>query len=197
MMLGLIGLLIVGLIAGAYGSDKLLQNQSQSLVNDRLQTAVLAQEQTELVEAKQDIKKYQGLAVIAGSVVPQDKDQAETIRQIANIASENGVTLGSITLPSSSLGLSESGQPVTQSSTSSLQLSQLTPVVGIPGVYSLQLVVESDTNSPVPYNNFINFLNDLENNRRTALIDSITIEPNTVNRNDIDFTLTLDEYIKP
>jgi hypothetical protein len=191
-MLSVIGLLIIGLLIGAYGAVRLLQNQSQQLVSNRLQTDVLSQEQDQLVQAKQDIKKYQSLATITQSIVPQDKDQAETVLQVVNIASENGVTLGSITFPSSTLGLS--GQ---SASTSTVNLSQLTPVKGIPGVYDLQLTIESDSSNPVPYNNFINFLTGLENNRRTALLSDVSIQPNQANRNDVAFTLTLNEYIKP
>ena len=192
-MLIAIGLLIVGLIVGAYGADKLLQSQSKQLVSDRLQTSVLSQEQTELLQAKQDIKKYQSLATITQSIVPQDKDQAEAVLQIVNIASANGVSLGSITFPSSSLGQAV-GQPA---KTSTLNLSQLTPVIGIPGVYDLQLTVASDSSNPVPYSSFINFLTALENNRRTALISQVSVQPNAKNRNTVAFTLTLDEYIKP
>jgi hypothetical protein len=192
-MIAIIVLLIGGLAVGAYGADRLLQAQSAQLVSNRLQTSVLAQEQTELIQAKQDVKKYQNLATIAQSIVPQDKDQAETVLQIVNIASENGVTLASITFPSSSLGL-QSGQTA---SSSSINLSQLTAVTGIPGVYDLQLVVQSDTTNPVPYSNFISFLSALENNRRTALISDVSIQPNAQNRNTVTFSLTLDEYVKP
>jgi hypothetical protein len=192
-MIAIIVLLIGGLVVGAYGADQLLQAQSAQLVSNRLQTSVLAQEQTELIQAKQDVKKYQNLATIAQSIVPQDKDQAETVLQIVNIASENGVALASITFPSSSLGL-QTGQPA---SSSSISLSQLTPVTGIPGVYDLQLVIQSDTANPVPYSNFIGFLSALENNRRTALISDVSIQPNAQDRNTLTFSLTLDEYVKP
>jgi hypothetical protein len=192
-MLIIIGLLIVGLIVGAYGADRLLQSQSNQLVSDRLQTSVLSQEQTELIKAKQDIKKYQNLATITQTIVPQDKDQAETVLQIVNIANANGVSLGSITFPSSSLG-----QAVGLSArSSSLNLSQLTPVTGIPGVYNLQLIIASDSTNAVPYSSFINFLSALENNRRTALISEISVQPDSKNRNTVTFTLTLDEYLKP
>jgi hypothetical protein len=193
-MLVVIGLLIVGLIVGAYGADRLLQSQSKQLVSDKLQTSVLSQEQTELIRAKQDIKKYQSLATITQAIVPQDKDQAETVLQLVNIANANGVALGSITFPSSSLG-----QAVGHAagSTATLNLSQLAPVLGIPGVYNLQLIVQSDASNPVPYSSFINFLNALENNRRTALISEISVQPDAKNRNTVTFTLTLDEYIKP
>jgi hypothetical protein len=192
-MLITIGLLIVGLIIGAYGANQLLQSQSKQLVSDKLQTSVLSQEQTQLLQAKRDIKKYQTLATITQAIVPQDKDQAEAVLQIVNIANSKGVALGSITFPSSSLGLG-SGQ---SAKTSSLNLSQLTPVIGIPGVYDLQLIVASDSSNPVPYPSFINFLAALENNRRTALISDVSVQPNQKNRNSVSFTLTLDEYIKP
>ena len=191
-MLTVIGILIAGLVIGAYGANHLLEAQSKQLVNNRLQTSVLSQEQTELVQAKQDIKKYQNLATITQTIVPQDKDQAEAILELVNIANANGVALGSITFPSSSLG-----QTVGQAKTSTLNLSQLTPVKGIPGVYNLQISVASDSSNPVPYNNFINFLTALENNRRTALISEVSLQPNEKNRNTVSFTLTLDEYIKP
>jgi len=188
VLLILIGLLVVGLIGGAYEADKMLKQRSDELVQDRLDSAVLAQEQTELAKAKQDIKKYQSLANIAQSSVPQDKDQAEAVREIVNIAGTNGIALSSVTFPSSTLG---------GVSSSAASKSQLVPVKGISGVYDLQITVQSDSAHPVPYSNFINFLGALERNRRTALVNSVTIQPNPKDRNTLSFTLILDEYIKP
>lgn len=187
VLLGLIGLLVVALLGGAYGVDRLVSTQQTSLVNNRLQVAVLDEEESELARAKQDVKKYQDLATIAKNVVPQDKDQAQTVSQIVELANDNGITLSSITFPSSELG--------TKGSTT--QTSQLTPVPGMAGVYSLQLTVQSDPNKPVAYSKFISFLSALEHNRRTALVSSITILPNDKDRSTLSFTLILDEYIKP
>lgn len=191
-MLAVIILLIVGLVGGAYEAEQLLAARSQQLVGNRLQSAVLADEQDQLTKAKQDIQKYQTLANIARSVVPQDKDQAQTVRQIVGIAAASGIALNSITFPSSTLG-----GPGGSAAGSTPQLSQLTPVKGIAGVYDLQLSVQSDATHPVPYSRFITFLSALEQNRRTALVDSITLQPDALNRNDVSFTLILDEYIKP
>jgi hypothetical protein len=196
LLLTIIALLIVGLIGGSYGVNQMLQKQSKQLVSDRLQTAVLAQEQVELTRAKQDVKKYQDLATIAKSVVPQDKDQAQTVRELVNIASANGITLGSITFPSSTLGVGAGSSSISPSS-GKQQLSQLLPVKGISGVYNLQLIVQSDSSKPVAYSRFINFLSALEHNRRTALVNSVTIQPNDRDRNTLSITLILDEYIKP
>lgn len=185
ILLALVGLLVIGLFGGAYGASKLLASQSAKLVDNRLQTKVLDEEQNQLSQAKQDIRKYQELATVAKSVVPQDKDQAQTVREIVKIAQANSVALSSIAFPTSTLGAAKG------------TLSQLTPVKSISGVYNLQLTVQSDSNKPVAYSNFIGFLAALEHNRRTALVNSITIQPNIQNRNNLSFTLILDEYIKP
>jgi len=190
LMLGLIGLLVLGLIGGAYGADALLTRESKQLLHNRLQISVLADEQTQLAKAKTDIKKYQDLAAIAQSVVPQDKDQAQTVRQIVDIAAANHIALSSITFPASTLG-------TINTSAGSRNLSQLTPVTGIAGVYNLQLTVQSDATNPIPYSQFISFLTALEHNRRTALVSSVTLQPNEKDRGKLSFTLTLQEYIKP
>jgi len=190
-MLAIIGLLVIGLLGGAYASNKILLAESNHLVGSRLQAAVLDQEQEQLATAKQEIKKYQDLATIADSVVPQDKDQAQTLQQIVNIANANGITLGSIKFPSASLG-----NTGTSTSKQAL-LSQLVPVKGISGVYDLQITVQSDSNHPVSFSSFINFLSSLEHNRRTALVNSIALQPNSKDRSTLSFTLGLDEYIKP
>ena len=187
LMLSLVGLMIVGLIGSAYGVDKLLTAESQQLVAARLKVATLDRAQQDLYKAKQDIKKYQELANIARSVVPQDKDQAQTINQVVAIAQANGITLSSISFPTSSLGAVKGGT----------SLSQLTPVKDIKGVYNLQLTVQTDASKPVPYAKFISFLDALEHNRRTALVQSVTIQPNTKDRSTLSFSLVLDEYIKP
>lgn len=191
-MLTAIALLAIGLIIGAYEADKLLAKESAKLLNDRLLSSVLAKQQDDLIRAKQEVSRYQDLANIAKSVVPQDKDQAQTVREIVKLANENHLTLGSITFPSSTLG-----GVAGSTSTKSQQLSQLSPVKGIAGVYALQITAQSDSNKPVLYSDFLNFLSALEHNRRTALVRNITIQPDAKTSSAIGFTLTLDEYIKP
>ncbi len=190
-LLGVIGLLIIGLIAGAFAVDNFLTSRSQSLIASRLQVAVLAEDQRQLTKAKADIKKYQDLATIAKSVVPQDKDQAQAVRQIVDIANANGVSLSSVSFPSSTLGTSLS------KGSSEQQLSQLIPVKGVSGVYNLQITVQSDAAHPVAYAKFIAFLDALEHNRRTAEVSSINIQPSATDRNNLSFNLVLEEYIKP
>ena len=192
VLLGAICAMVLALVGGAYGMNKLLQAQAARLSDDRLHVAVLDDQQTQLDKAKADVDKYQDLGNVVKSVVPQDKDQAQTVRQIVNIASANGVPLSSISFPNSTLGTAK-----TKGTSSSLQLSQLTPVAGIKGMYTLQLTIQTNNSSPVDYSHFIPFLSGLEQNRHTALVTSISLTPDTKNRNQLAFTMTLNEYIKP
>lgn len=178
----------IGLIVGAYVLNSMLQKESATLVEQQTQLAVLDGRDTALKRAKQDITKYQTLADIAKSIVPQDKDQAQTIGEIVKLANANNIKLGSFSFPSSSLGQVVGAQSA---------LSQLTPVKGITGVYGLQIIVQSDSQSTVSYGDFIDFLKALEQNRRTAQVLSVNITPDNENPSRISFSLILQEYIKP
>lgn len=199
-------LLIVGLAAGTYGINKLLTQKSAELAELKAKDEALDMEQVSLAKAKKDLQSYAELEKIAKAVVPQDKDQAQTVREIANIAASNGISLASITFPASTLGSNvkpgtSAGNTSTPSPTSggakTGALSQLQAVKNIPGVYSLLITVQSDPDAPVPYSRFVNFLNDLEHNRRTAQVNTISITPAPKNRDLLSFNLTLNEYIKP
>lgn len=197
VMCGLVALLVLGLFGSAYYVDNLMVTQSNKLKKQRLQTQTLDAESTALTSAKRDITKYKDLSIIAKSIVPEDKDQAQTVREIVNIAAANGIDIGSITFPTSSLGSTSGTTSTLSTSTTNTKTSQLTPVAGISGVYYLPITVQSSQSNTVSYNQFIGFLNDLEHNRRTALVSTINLTPDQNNNNNVSFTLTLDEYIKP
>ena len=196
-------LMFVALIGGAYVANTLLAQYSKKVVDKRAKIQELQQQEDSLTQAKKDVAKYQPLADIAKSIVPQDKNQAQTIQEIVNIATANGIDLGSITFPSSSLGDVKSGSAPASGSTAApapaanTALSQLTPVKDIPGVYSLQIVISPNPQKPITYDRFISFLEALERNRRTALVSNISITPDKTISNALSFTLTLDEYVKP
>lgn len=202
ILLGVVSLLFVGLIAGAYGMNSLLGQRANKLTSLKAKNLALEQEKVGLAKAKQGIEKYSDLEKITKEIVPEDKSQAEAVREIVKIASANNISLASITFPASTLG-GQAGSSVPSTtgpsspSSSKKSLSQLQQVKNIPGVYQLQIVVTGDTNKPVQYNKFIAFLSALENNRRTAQVSTITITPDPNNKNNLTFNLTLNEYIKP
>lgn len=207
LLIGCICLLTVGLIGGTYGANKLLVSHANTLNGLKAKSAALAKEQLSLNKARKDIKSYADLNTIAKSVVPEDKDQAEAVRQIVNIAATNGITLSNITFPASTLGGTATGAATTTTPSAASaaaaanspksKLSQLQPVKNIAGVYALPITVETDATAPVPYSKFIAFLSALEHNRRTAQVINIAIQPNKDNPNLLSFTLELNEYIKP
>lgn len=203
-------LLFSSLLGGAYGINKVLSFQANKLTALKAKSLALDQEQLNLTKAKKDIKTYSGLNKIAEVVVPQDKNQAEAVREIVNIAVANGVSLSAINFPASTLGALPPGSTTgtgakagasspaaasTNSKTNSL--SQLLPIKNIPGVYQLSITVNNDLNQPAQYEKFINFLSDLEHNRRTAQVETISLSPDPKNRDYLTFTLDLSEYIKP
>jgi hypothetical protein len=213
VLIAILVLLFIGLLGGAYGVNKLLVSETNNLLVLKAKNQALTQEQISLNKAKKDAQRYENLNKIAQAVVPQDKNQAEAVRQIVNIAAKNNIMLAAINFPASTLGNLASGAaapaapaapaasaspaPATAAASNTKNLSQLTALKNIPGVYQLPITINNDSNHPVQYAHFINFLSDLEHNRRTSQVQTISIQPAANNSDSIVFSLTLNEYIKP
>ena len=183
-------LLSLGLIFSADAANSILKSRSKELLAAKNNNLTTVQQQMQLAMDKKTIAKYSELNSIAETVVPQDKDQAEAVREIVNLAGASGISqLSSISFPPSVLG----GTSIKSSS----GLTQVTPVPGVPGVYALQITISQSPNSPVPYSSLTSFLTKLEQNRRTAQVSSISIEPDSKTPNNVSFTLVINEFIKP
>ncbi len=192
ILIGVLVLCGVGLVFGAREANSLLTSQSQKLVGLKATNQATDEQKTQLAQDKKDIATYSDLNTIAKSVVPQDKDQAEAVREIVNQASASGIPrLSSITFPVSTLG-------GTAAVKSPKGITQVTPVKDIPGVYDLQITVsQASGKDEVPYSAFITFLQKMEQNRRTAEVSSITVQPDSKDPSQVAFTLVIDEFIKP
>jgi len=190
LLMGCCVLLAVALFGIGYGANKILGQQASKLSKLRTDSGAANAQQAGLVQDKKDIQKYSELNTIAESIVPQDKDQAQAVRQIVDIATANHIQLSSITFPSSTLGDTASGA-------SKPGLTQLTPVTGINGVYNFAITITQAAGDSVPYNDFLSFLSGLEKNRRTAQVTSISVQPDSKQPNNVSFTLTVSEFIKP
>lgn len=189
IMLIVTGLAALGVIGASILSISTLGKQSTSLMEAKLQNSVLDEQQDSLTSAKKAIQQYDELNTIAQAVVPQDKDQAKTVRNINDIAKSLGIRLSAISFPPSSLG------QAVKSKKKSTE-TQVTAVKGIKGLYEMQITIQSDTEAPITYDKFIEFLARMENNRRTAQVSSISILPNT-DGSKLTFNLVLSTYIKP
>ena len=199
LMAGSLVLLVAAIVGCTYLGSTMLAGKAKSLSDLKVQDAVLTAEQTSLIKAKKDVAKYAPLETIAKSVVPQDKDQAETVREIVKIASDSGIQLSAINFPASTLGAATGalGSSTVAPKAGASNLTQLTPVKSTPGLYVMPITVSQDSTSPVSYSKFIDFLGRLEQNRRTAQVTSIVLQPSTTDHNLLTFTLTLQKYIKP
>lgn len=190
----LCGLLVVIGAAGVgvfvYG-NKLLVKQNSKLTTLKIEAGSLEEVQQSLVSAKKDIQTYSEIESIAKTVVPQEKDQARTVREIIKLAAESGINISSISFPSSSLGSKS-----TAAAASAAANTQTQKVDGISNVERLEVTVSSSSGQPVLFTNFVGFLEKLEQNRRTAQVTNINIQPSSDNRNFLTFNLTLNVYIK-
>ena len=203
VLVGVFVLLFGLLIAAAAGGNMLLEKQSAKLTSLKAENETIELQQNALIQAKKDIEKYADIDKISRSVVPQDKDQAKTVREIVQIASDNGVPIKSVTFPASTLGnaapapatpAAGEGDAATPKPAPTPPASQLKPVTGIPGVFTLEIQVSSA--GAVSYPSFLGFLEDLEKNRRTAHVQVVNITPKN-NGTRLEFTLTLNAYVKP
>lgn len=205
---GMIGLLVI-LVGAAVGlmvlGDQVLGRESKKLVELRLEEHLLDQQQASLIKAQKDITQYEDLEKTVKAVVPQDKDQARAVREIVRIAGESGIKISSIDFASSNLGEKSKssggseGAEGEKQPTKKAPISQAEEVDGIDGVYSLEMNIVPDSGKPVSYYKFLEFLAKLENNRRTAQVVSVKIEP--VGDSDINpsvtFALTINIFVKP
>ena len=201
-MLGGFAVLVLVIIGTVAGGNTLLQKESKKLVELKVQNKAIEQQESSLKQAKKDIEKYKQLNDIAKSIVPQDKDQAKTIREITKIAEESGIQLKGFTFQASNLGQTPVVTPkpsgsegsATTATPTAPPLSQVKAVDGIPGVYSLDITITPVEKQPIPYSKFLNFLEKLENNRRTAHVDKISVNPT---ENGVTFSLSVKAYVKP
>ena len=198
---GLIGvILLLGLasIGGVYFGSSLLSNQTDAITKLRAESLALDEQQKSLIQAKRDVEQYTELEKIVKTIVPQEKNQARTVREIVRFAQESGIKISTITFPASTLGQdSAKSKPAGDTSkTTPSSTTQVKPVEGISGVQQLELTVQSDTNVPIPYSNLLDFLTRLEQNRRTSQVSNINVQPAEADRTKVTFTLIVNVYVK-
>jgi hypothetical protein len=202
IMFASLGILFVMFIATISVGSSILAQKSKKMVALKLQSSVLDSQLTSLAQAKKDVSQYAYFNEVAETVIPSDKDQAQTVLDIFQLAEQSGIMIQSITFPASTLGTS--GASATSSSTKAI--SQAKSVEGIKGLYSVELNItplsgaQTPTDKMVTYAKFLDFLGRIESNRRTAQITQVNIQPIS-NGGDlsqfINFTLTINIFIKP
>lgn len=208
IMLGSVGVLGIVFVASVFFGEQLLRDQSQKLMSLKLDNQLLDNQQTALVKANKDLQQYAELGVLARTIVPQDKDQAKTVREILNIAAANNIPITTLSFPSSNLGAAvvkttpvqpaaDGSTPATPAAPAAPPVTQVKPVDGIKGLYKMEIIVQTDPSSPRPYANLQQFLHSIEQNRRTAQISQLVITPSAKDINLLAFSLTINVFVKP
>jgi len=216
VLLGTLGLCVIIFMALCVFGLSMLRSESDKMVQLKLENRTADAQLANLNVSKKEIEKYSYFKSVAASVIPNDKDQAKAVLDIFQLADQSGISIQSITFPSSNLGLrtstttapassaSSSSSSATDSASSSKIISQAIPVTGIPGLYSIQLTITPETGPQVPaakqvsYAKVLDFLSRIENNRRTAQITQINIQPvGSAGSGQINFSLTVNIFIKP
>lgn len=200
---------VIVFIATAGAGRSVISEKSRQLVDLKLQSKTADDQLTSLASAKKQLQKYSFFNDVVKTVLPTDKDQAQSVLDIFQMASASGIALQNINFPSSTLG-GRSTAPATtaptttsptSSSTANSALTQAKAVAGIPGLYSLQLTINPQTGALVPaasvttYPKFLDFLNRIERDRRTAQITNVTVSPQA--DGSLNFTLVINIFIKP
>lgn len=200
-------LLGLGFFATAFLGLSALSKKSQSLVQLKSQSQNTDTRLNNLEQAKKEVDKYRYFKDVAKTVIPSDKNQAATVLEIYQMAQQSGIAIQSITFPASTLGQS-AGKPVpglkadATSASAQTALTQAKPVSGIPGLYSLELTITPAAGKDVPaaqqvtFPKMLDFLKRIENNRHTAQITAVGIQPASDNQT-LSFTLTINIFIKP
>lgn len=200
VLVALLCVLIGISVAGTFYGTKMLKKSGESLLDKKTERAALEKDEASLAQAKRDIEQYNDLQKIAKSIVPQEKDQARTVREIVSLAAKSDIKIESISFPASTLGQKpkstskSTGGAQKQTQTSP---SQLIPVEGLSGVFAMPIQVMVSKANQVRYDQMLRFLQSLEQNRRTSHITNLSITPSEEDRNLISFTLQINAYIKP
>jgi hypothetical protein len=138
-LLGGVALIIIAVALTVFYGNQMLVKQNKRLAETKLQLANLDSVQSSLVTAKRDIEQYSVIEQIAKTVVPQEKDQARTVREIVKIADESGISISGISFASSSLGTV--GKAKTPAAATGTTTTQTEKVEGLTGVEKLPITI--------------------------------------------------------
>ena len=196
-ILAAITLAFIGIWAAGMSAIK---SESGKMVDLKVKNQTADAQLANLEASKKEGAKYSYFKSDANSVIPKDKDQAQAALEIYEMANAAGISIQSITFPTSDLG-SKNVSSATAASSKAALLSQAKPVTGIKDLYSIELTITPATGAQVPpekqvtFAKFTDFLKRIENNRRTAQITQVNIQP-IAESNQINFTLIINIFIK-
>lgn len=181
-------IVLLATIAGSFGvlyiSDKLLAGRASDISRLKAEDQAL---DTNILTANKNQQTLQELAYVnelAKEVLPPEKIQSNLLGEVLANAEDAGIFLSSIAFS----GSIDEKNP---------QLSQTVELKDVPGVRALQFTVDM---SSISYSQLLDFLENLEKNRRKMQVESLTITPELEDDQQSDkvsANITVNVYIKP
>lgn len=184
LMLSLLLLLaIAGSIGVLYTTHKYINNIGKTISELKSQDEAGAQQLTDLNIAEQQVKKYQDFSTVATQVLPKTYNQTE-INLIVSLARQSGITLTSIGV----------GNGVGTALPGACQ-APLGVYQEIKGVCTVTFHIQPS--DPISFDQFMNFLNRLEQSRRKILITNLNLAPTNDKTNRLTITADLNLFTRP
>lgn len=138
---------------------------------------------TNYKQLEQTLKKNKEVEEIAQQVLPQDKNQSAALTQLDEFSAQTGVKIKQVTFNPGTTDTKKATGPT------------LTTPSSLKGVSILNVSVRCDKTQ---YENLLNFLKKIENNRRRMQVKSVSLSPSTQVLGQLDqVNLTIDIYLKP
>lgn len=153
-------------------SDKLAERDAQTDVIQRIKSS------------SSNSKDLEQLKKLVSEVLPTDKKQGELIADFLYTASsESGLPASAI----SSISFSGNASPDA--------LSGAIKSKNVPEVYEYPFTIQMKS---IPYTKLLDFLGQIEKNKRIITVDNLQLTPSVVDPNVVDtISLSLKTYIKP
>jgi hypothetical protein len=192
LFFGLIGLTVALILATAgvfYFANSFLVKSSSKLNNLKVQNSVIEKNEQIYTKARNDLAKNKDLKQTVEDALPKEKDQAKAIKEIIQIGRNTGVKIEKIEFTDSTLGdkakttattPSASSPSATPQAAPSATITQAKPIAGISGVQGIEMKVTlagPNDKTPINYNGFVSFLDQVSNNRRSMQIAQLDIQP--------------------
>ncbi len=188
-MFVLMCLVLVAFVAGVVGAGlktlDFMKTKSEKIVDLKLQNAEFEKQQEVYLKARAEIEKFREYGEVAESVLPKEKNPALITAEIIAIAREAGITLSSISYPSSEIG--------TPTAPPNSLNTQLKPAEGLKDVMVLEISITPDRG--VTYEQLLGLLSRFSNNKRKMSVTRVSV--NSDRDNLITFIIGLNLYIKP
>ena len=161
-----------------YWSKTQLEDRSAMIEEKQAQTDELDAKTAAAILLREELAEKSELVAVTSDIVPDSKSQENIVGELIDIAAGRGLQLETISFA----GAQNTTNPET---------SQTEKVAGLPGVFSLTVNTSIETD----YENVLQFLEDLENNKRQFEVTSLSISPNEFDTFSV--SLSIVTYIKP